>query len=118
MHVELPPTEFADLVRPLLERVAGELATQLVKSAGALANDRVAGYMDKAQAAMYLGIEVRALENWMAPAGHSSSGRGAGRGLPYFKFGETVRFSKARIDAWALTLERNPVAMHGLEVAA
>lgn len=101
MRIELPPEDFRALAEPLLARVAGVLAAQLAASATALAEEYAAGYMDKDEAAKYLGIEVRALENWMKPI------REGGRALPHLKVGATVRFRRCRIDAWALDLEVN-----------
>lgn len=102
MNLTLPESELAAVVRPLLDRVAGELAAQLLQLSAGMAQDRANGLMDKEEAARYLKIEVRALEDWMKPA-HEERGRG----LPYFKLRSTVRFSRARIDVWALTHEEN-----------
>lgn len=111
MTFVLPPEDFRALAEPLLARVAGLLAAQLAASATALAEEYASGYMDKDEAAKYLGIEVRALENWMKPL------REGGRGLPHLKVGATVRFRRCRIDAWALTQEVNAPPME-LERAA
>lgn len=98
---EIPDSSLAALLGPLMNEVGAQLATAVIKIAESVARDRADGYMDKAGACAYLKIEERALEIWMKPV------EKGGRGLPYFKFDGPVRFSRARIDAWALTLERN-----------
>jgi len=110
MNIEIPPEEFRAVAEPLLARVAGELAAQLVKTAEALAQDRTAGCLDKAGVAAYLGQKVRTVENWMRPK--SAPG---GRGLPHVKIGETVLFMRPRIEAWLLTMERNAPPVQPME---
>lgn len=110
MKLDLPPEEFRAVAEPLLRAVAGQLAQQLAATAAALAQDAAEGYMDKEQAARYLGLEwgengSRTLEGWMKPVSEG------GRGLPHMKIGATVKFKRGRIDAWMLTLERNPVPL-------
>lgn len=105
--LDIPADELAAAVEPLLARAGAELAGRILAIAQSVATDREQGLMDKAAAAKYLGIEVRALEDWMK-APHESP---RGRGLPHFKLGETVRFSRVRIDAWALCHERNTPAL-------
>lgn len=104
MNFEIPSEEMRSIAAPVLERASRDLAEQLVAAAKAFAQERESGYMDKEAAAAYLGLKSqRALENWMRPLGEG------GRGLPHFKFGETVRFSRARIDAWAISQEANRI---------
>ncbi len=62
------------------------------------------GLLTKEQAAKFLTIELRTLENWMRPAGD----RG-GRGVPHLKIGETVRFKLQSLEAWACQFEVNRV---------
>lgn len=112
MNLHVSPDELREAAEPVLSRVAGEIAAQLARTAEAMAEDRQSGLMDKPEAAHYLGIELRAMEDWMKPVTHPR-----GRGLPHYKFGETVRFSRRRIDAWALKHERNPVAATLMEAA-
>ena len=90
------------------------IAQHLARCAAAMAEDASQGYMDKAAAMKYVKLESeRALETWMKPV------KDGGRGMPHMKIGETVRFSRARIDAWMLTLERNtPPLLKPLEAAA
>jgi hypothetical protein len=113
MKLELSPEELAATADPVLMRVAVTIATQLAKTAEAMATAAANGYMDKAAAMEYVGLKSeRALENWMRPV------REGGRGMPHMKIGETVKFKRDRIDAWMLTLEKNaPVVVH-LEAVA
>ena len=103
MSLLLPAEDVRAACEPMVRSIAALLGAELVRAAEALARDAADGYMDKPQAAAYLKIEERALENWMKQA--SDSGRG--RGLPHVKIGATVRFQKSRIDAWMLSLEVN-----------
>jgi hypothetical protein len=101
LAVEIPAEDLCAAAKPMLERVAGEIALQLTKAAQAVAEDRRCGCMNKEEAGAYLGQKVRTIENWMRPVGEG------GRGLPHIKIGETVLFKRSRIDAWLMTLERN-----------
>jgi hypothetical protein len=101
MNLTIPGEEVAAAVSPLLHCIGEALAAHLVRLAEAAADDKEGGLMDKAETARYLKIEERALENWMRPI------EKGGRGIPYSKIGETVRFRRSRINAWLLTLERN-----------
>ncbi len=114
MNVDLPPEEFRALAAPLFERAAEQVCESVAAAARAFAQDAEGGYWDKERAAQYLGIKVRALEDWMEPVVPGTRGRG----LPHFKFGGTVRFKRSRIDAWALTQEMNRPAISLLEEAA
>jgi hypothetical protein len=116
MKIEMPEKEFETVATPFLERVAAALGRALLKAAQALAEHLTNGYMDKPQAAAYLGIEVRALENWMLPVEHPSK---VGRGLPYAQISQTtVRFRRQWIDAWMWTLVKNPPPVALFEEAA
>ncbi len=59
----------------------------------------------KPTAARYLGIEVRALDDWMLPVG-----KPRGRGVPFSKLGKAVRFQRASLDLWLLAQEQNAPA--------
>jgi len=114
MKVEIPSEEFSAVAGPLLTGAVNQLGARLAGAAADLAKGLADGYMDKEQAAAYLGIKERALENWMRPVAEG------GRGVPHSKIGETVRFKRARIDAWMLSLEVNtpPVLRPLMEEAA
>lgn len=111
LSLELPADDFRSIAAPVLERVSGLLAAQLVRAAEQIAEDRASGCMDKEEAAAYLKIKVRALENWMRPVSEG------GRGVPHSKLGETVRFQRSRIDRWLVANEVNPLPIN-LEDAA
>lgn len=112
LQIDLPDAQAAQVFGPMLQAVGGELAARILRAAQAIAEDRKQGYMDKEEAAAYLGLEVRALENWMKPVAQG------GRGLPHMRSGATVRFRRERIDAWYLSLEVNPPAVALYEHAA
>ena len=99
--------DLAAATNPVLRPVAEMIVSHLMMAAAQMAERSRQGYMDKAEAAHYLGKETRTVESWMLPVGHPS---GRGRGLPHMKLGETVLFRRDRIDAWALAQEVNPPA--------
>jgi hypothetical protein len=114
LSVDIPAETFREVAEPLFTRIAGALAAQLATVAETLAAERAQGYMDKAEAMLYVGLKSeRALEGWMKPLAEG------GRGMPHMKIGETVKFKRSRIDAWMLTMEKNtPPLLRPLEEAA
>ena len=97
MHLDLPPEDFRALAAPIIEKSAGAIAVEMSKVAKAMAADAAEGWMTKEETMKFVRLESeRSLERWMKPV---SDG---GLGMPHFKIGGMVRFSRTRIEAWAI----------------
>lgn len=105
MNLQVPPEEFRAMAEPLLKGAAKQLGEQLAAAAESLAEEMRRGYMEKDEAAAYLGIKSRALEDWMRPVSEG------GKGVPHFKFGRDVRFRRDQLDAWARAYQVNGVSL-------
>lgn len=114
MTFDVPSEDFRALAEPLLKGVAAQLAGELAKAAEQLASDRLRGPMNKPEAADYLRISVRCLEEWMKPEGEG------GKDVPhYFPSHGQAKFYREDLDAWIRQekFRRNPIAVLHRRVA-
>jgi hypothetical protein len=105
MRVEIPPEELSAAVSAGVRNALQGAGIVDAVHAAIEAQLALRGLLDKAEAMKFLRIKSeRTLELWMKPAGDNG-----GRGLPYLKIGDSVRFKLASLEAWSVQYEVNKV---------